>query len=89
MIYYEEKVKKKIKKGDLPKNIIKRFHNAFISLDVTKDLGLFDIKKMKGSYNREYFRLRKGKYRAIFYFEEKDIFVIEIGKREEVYKLWE
>jgi len=89
MIFYEEKIKKKIRKKDLPKNIINRFHNAFRSLDLTKDIGLFDIKRMRGSYNREYFRLRKGKYRAIFYFEENNIFVIDIGKREEVYKLWE
>jgi len=89
MIYYETEVKKSIKKGELQKNIIKRFHNVFLSLDLTKDLILFDIKRMKGDYNREYFRLRKGKYRAIFYFKNNDIYVVYIGKREEVYGLWE
>lgn len=48
-----------------------------------------DIKRMKSDYNREYFRLRKGKYRAIFYFENNDIYIVYIGKREEVYGLWE
>ena len=43
------------------------FQNAFLSLDLTKDLGLFDIKKIKGNFDREYYRLRKGKYKAIFY----------------------
>lgn len=89
MIYYEDKINKKVKKGDLPKNIIERFHNAFLSLNLTKDLSLFDIKRMRGSYSREYYRLRKGKYRAIFYFEEENIFVVDIGKREEVYDSWE
>jgi|GEM_PF-275040 len=75
--------------GELQKNIVKRFHNAFLSIDLTKDLSLFDIKRMKGDYNREYFRLRKGKHRAIFYFENNDIYIAYIGKREEVYGLWE
>ncbi len=78
-----------IKKGDLEKQVIKRFHNAFLSIDLTKDMGLFDIKRIKGDYSKDYFRLRKGKYRAIFYFDGDDIFVIDIGKREEVYELWE
>lgn len=88
MIYYESRIKKIIKKGLLPKNIVKRFHNAFISLNLTKDLSLFDIKRIKDDYKREYYRLRKGKYRAIFYYDENDIYVVLIGKREEVYDLW-
>jgi len=44
---------------------------------------------MKGDYKRDYYRLRKGKYRAIFYFENRDIYVAYIGRREEVYDLWE
>ncbi len=89
MIYYEKEVQKAIKKGDVPKEVIKLFHNAFLSLDLTNDLNLFDIKKLKGNYTRNYFRLRKGKYRAIFYIENNDYYVIYIGKREEVYKSWE
>lgn len=30
----------------------------------------------------------KGKYRAIFYLEEKNIYIIALDKREEVYKKW-
>ena len=89
MILYESRIKKLINKGELPRKIVERFHNAFLSLELTKDLGLFDIKRMKGDYKRHYFRLRKGKYRAIFYIEKNDIFVVYIGKREEVYDLWE
>ena len=29
-----------------------------------------------------------GKYRAIFYVED-DLYVVDIGKRDEVYRLWE
>ena len=44
---------------------------------------------MKGDHPCEYYRLRKGKYRAIFYYNKDDIYVIFIGKREEVYDIWE
>ncbi len=89
MIYYENEIKKSIKKGLLPKKIFIRFNNAFIALDATKDLGLFDIKRLKTSHDRIYYRLRKGKYRAIFYLENDDFIVISIAKREEVYNKWE
>ena len=88
MVFYLDKVKKLIKKKEIPTNIIERLHNAFLSIDLTKDLDLFDIKRIKGTYSKEFYRLRKGKYRAIFYIEEDDIFVIYIGKREEVYESW-
>lgn len=89
MVYYEKSVQKSISKGDIPKQVIQLFHNAFLSLDLTKDLNLFDIKKLKGNYTRDYFRLRKGKFRAIFYMENDDFYIIYIGKRDEVYDLWQ
>jgi mRNA interferase RelE/StbE len=89
MVFYENDVKKAVKKGNLPKEIFTRFNNIFIALDTTNDLGLFDIKKLKSSEKRTYYRLRKGKYRAIFYIEDKNYYVITIAKRKEVYKLWE
>jgi len=89
MIYYENEVKKAVKKGSLPREIFKRFNNAFIALDTTGDLGLFDVKKLKSSEKRTYYRLRKSKYRAIFYIEDNDYYVISIEKREEVYRQWE
>lgn len=89
MISYESNVKKSVAKGLIPKDVLKRFNNAFIALDTTNDLGLFDIKKLKSSGQRTYYRLRKGKYRAIFYIEAGNYFVISIAKREEVYHQWE
>ncbi len=88
MILYEKEVRKAVKKGDVPKQVIKLFHHAFQSLDLTKDLNLFDIKKMKGNNKRDYYRLRKGKYRALFYIDNDNYHVIYIGKREEVYETW-
>ncbi len=89
MILYEDSIKKAVKKGTLPKEIFQRFNNVFIALNATNDLGLFDIKKLKSSEQRSYYRLRKGKFRAIFYIEKKNYYVISIAKREEVYKQWE
>jgi mRNA interferase RelE/StbE len=88
MIVYEENVKKLVAKGFLPKDIFKRFHNVFIALDATHDLSLFDVKKLKSTEKRTYYRVRKGKYRAIFYIENNNYYVISIAKREEVYNKW-
>lgn len=89
MVYYDREIKKDITKGSLPKEIARLFHHAFVSLDTTKDFNLFDIKKLVTHSSINYFRLRKGKYRAIFYMEEDDLFVITIGKRSEVYREWQ
>jgi len=89
MVVYEESVSKAIAKGFLPKDIFERFNNVFIALDTTHDLSLFDIKKLKSSEKRTYYRVRKGKYRAIFFIEDNSYYVISIAKREEVYDKWE
>lgn len=78
-----------LNKGLVPKDVFKRFDNAFVALNITGDLGLFDIKKLKSSGQRTYYRLRKGKYRAVFYMEGGNYYVISIAKREEAYHRWE
>jgi mRNA interferase RelE/StbE len=88
MVLYEEAVKKAVIKGYLPRDIFERFNNVFISLDMTHDLSIFDVKKLKSSEKRTYYRVRKGKYRAIFYIEESNYIVISIAKREEAYNKW-
>jgi mRNA interferase RelE/StbE len=88
MIFYEKTVKKAISKGVLPKDIFERFNNVFIALDTTHDLNLFDIKRLRASDKRTYYRVRKGKYRAIFFIEDNSYYVISIAKREEVYDIW-
>ena len=91
MVSYLEEILKRIKKRLITKEIFIHFNNAFSSLDMTKDLNLFDIKQLKKSEekSRIYYRLRKGKYRALCDIEEENIFVIAIDKREEVYKKWQ
>jgi len=90
MIKYLEDVLKHVKKGLITKEVFLHFNNAFASLNLTKDLTLFDIKQLKLSEDktRIYYRLRKSKYRAIFYIDGDDIYVVAIDKREEVYKKW-
>jgi mRNA interferase RelE/StbE len=88
MIFYEKTVKKAVSKGVLPKDIFERFNNVFIALDTTHDLNLFDIKRLKASGKRTYYRVRKGKFRAIFFIEDNSYYVISIAKREEVYDIW-
>ncbi|GMT50140.1 MAG: hypothetical protein IEMM0008_1679 [bacterium] len=88
MVLYDDRIIKAIKKSKISTKILRTLHNAFLSLDLTKDYNLFDIREMKG-YDVTYFRLRKGKYRAIFHMDDDNIYVDLIAKREEVYKLWE
>ena len=88
MVFYDKDIKKAIKKGAIPKEIVKIFIHAFQSLDQTKDLNLFDIKQLKTSSSNEYYRLRKGKYRVIFSISEQDFYVHAISNRSEVYKKW-
>ena len=86
MVNYEHNVVKRLQKGKPPHEVFIHLDNAFRSIDLTGDLTLFDIKVLKGAQNRKTYRLRKGKYRALFYIEENDLFVFKIDKREDVYK---
>ena len=72
MIQYAEDIVKRISKGLIPKDIFLHINNAFLAIDTTKDLNLFDIKQLRLSKetDRTYFRLKKGKYRAIFYLKK-------------------
>ncbi|MCL2129774.1 MAG: hypothetical protein FWH35_05405 [Treponema sp.] len=60
-------------------------------MDITKDLSLFDTKQLKMSKEKDriYYRLRKGKYRAIFFVENNDILVVALDKREDIYRKWQ
>ena len=46
------------------------------------------LTQVKGGFDRTYYRLRQGQYRAIFYFENSDIRVVTLEHRSEVYRLW-
>ena len=91
MIQYAEDIVKRISKGIIPYDIFMHINNAFMAIDITKDLNLFDIKQLKMSKetSRIYYRLRKGKYRAIFYIENNNIRVVALDKREDIYKKWQ
>ena len=91
MIKYVENIAKRVSKGLIPHDIFLHINNVFTSIDMTKDLNLFDIKQLKLSNetNRTYYRLRKGKYRAIFYIENEDIMVVALDKREDIYRKWQ
>ena len=86
MPIYERTILKSLEKGELPKPIFIQFDNAFRSLELTKDMSLFDITRLRGNEFRNYYCMRKGKYRALFFVENEEISVIRIDKREDVYK---
>jgi mRNA interferase RelE/StbE len=90
MIHYNSMILKRAQKKLIPESVISHFDNAFQAIEQTGDLDLFDIKRLKelGDKKRVYYRLRKGKYRAIFYMENEEIFVVTVDKREDVYRKW-
>ena len=55
-------------------------------LSQKQHLNIFDIKKMIDKKRKAYYRLRIGKYRALFHIEDGMIFVEEIGPRGGIYK---
>lgn len=85
-VLYGKQVKKRVEKKKLPRDTWYDFRDAFNSLASTRNFRLFDIKKLvkKGPY--VYFRLRLGKYRALFHIERETIFVENIAHRSEVYR---
>ena len=91
MIRYADDIVKRISKGLIPQDIFLHINNAFTAIDITKDLSLFDTKQLKMSKEkgRIYYRLRKGKYRAIFFIENNDILVVALDKREDIYRKWQ
>ncbi len=88
VVFYDSDVKKAIKKGNLPRDVARLFKTTFDVLDSTGDLNLFDIKQLTSNSEKTFYRLRKGKYRAIFLYEDENIYVLAISKRDEVYKKW-
>jgi mRNA interferase RelE/StbE len=91
VVNYDEDIVKRITKGLIPEAVFIHINNAFMALDLTKDLNLFDVKQLKVSKetSRTYYQLRKGKYRAIFYLHEDDVWVVALDKREDIYKKWQ
>jgi mRNA interferase RelE/StbE len=88
VVYYDADIQKAIKKGSLPKNVAALFRSTFEVLDSTRDLNLFDIKQLTSNTETVFYRLRKGKDRAIFIINDDEFYVLDIAKRDEVYKRW-
>jgi mRNA interferase RelE/StbE len=89
MIQYDKEILKAVKKGKIPESVFIQVHHCFQAIESVKDITIFDIKQIKGEYKNTYYRLRKGQYRAIFFFESKDIRVVALEHRSEVYKKWQ
>ncbi len=89
MIEYVKDVLKDLEKGKIPERVFLQIHHCFESIQSIGDLTIFDIKAIKGEFKNNYYRLRKGQYRAIFYFEGKNIKVVALEHRSEVYKKWQ
>ncbi len=89
MVRWTESTLKSIEKNKIPEKTFHQIAKCFEAIDKVGDIAIFDTKRIKGNYEKEYYRLRKGNYRAIFHFEKKDIVIIDIRHRKEIYRKWE
>ena len=83
-VVYSKRIARQVRKRKLPQDIWTDFRDAFQSLADTMNFRLFDIKKLtdKGPY----YRLRLGRYRALFRIDKETIYVEDIGPRGEIYQ---
>lgn len=88
MIEYDIRILKEVEKGKLPGRVFEQIHHCFQALEKVGDLSIFDVKQIKGEYRNSYYRLRKGQYRAIFFFDGGNIRVVALEHRSEVYRKW-
>lgn len=88
MIEYAKDILRDVRKGKVPHKVFLQIHHCFQAIEKVGDMTIFDVKPIKGEYLHVYYRLRKGQYRAIFYFESERIKVIALEHRSEVYKQW-
>ena len=87
-VRYSTSIAKRVKRHQLPKEIWVDFRDAFEAFAASRNMRLFDIKRLmiKGAY--VYFRLRIRNYRAIFRMDDTCLYVEEMGPRGEIYKRW-
>ncbi|WP_457560709.1 type II toxin-antitoxin system RelE family toxin [Caminibacter sp.] len=77
-ILFSKTFEKQFEKYD--KKLQKRIFNAI------EKLPQGDIKKLTTSEEPPIYRLRVGKYRVLFYMNEKEIKILKIDSRRQIYK---
>ena len=87
-VKYSPHIAKQVSKGKLLPEIWGDFKDAFRSLAVTMNFGLFDIKKLTTKGKIAYYRLRIRGHRALFHYDSTAIYVEDIAPRSEVYRSW-
>ena len=88
MVVYEKDILKDVQKGKVPEKIFLQIHHSLEAIEKIGDMTIFDVKQVKGNFRHTYYRLRKGQYRAVFFFDHGTIKVIALEHRSEVYKKW-
>lgn len=85
-VVYSRLVHKKVVKGKIAIEIWEDFKHAFDSFSKHLNFRIFDIKKLIVKNESVYYRLRLGKYRALFRMDQHRIYVENIGPRGGIYK---
>jgi len=87
-VCYSKNIAKKVKRHQLPQEIWVDFRDAFSAFASSRNMRLFDIKRLVTKGPHVYFRLRIRNYRAIFHMDDQSIYVEEMGPRGEIYQRW-
>ena len=77
-LVYDRKAKKDLEKLDktIQKNILNKLENLKDHLE---------LKKKLSNILKDYYKLKSGKYRIIYFLENKKIFIVRIGHRKNIY----
>lgn len=88
MIQYEESILKGVEKGRIPERVFLQIHHCFEAIQKVGDMTIFDVKQVKHGSRRINYRLRKSRFRTLFFFEPGRIKVIAMEHRMEVHRKW-
>ncbi len=82
-------VDKKLKKHQFDNRKFRQIYQAVLKIDETKNIKLYDCIEMQDQHQklmRTYYRIKKGDYRGVFYFEDNDTVLYNVGVKPDVYK---
>jgi mRNA interferase RelE/StbE len=86
MIEYSKELLNNVRTLKIPGRVFVQIHHCFQAIEKVGDMTIFDVKEIKGNYRNVYYRLRKGPYRAVFFFERDSIKAIALEHKSEAYR---
>ncbi len=86
MVIIDKAIVKLVMKGLIPKHVYKLIINAIGEIDISKDISKYDCTDWQDQHHKlkhHYYRIRKGDYRAFFYFDNDDTVIRAIRHKSD------